>query len=325
MAMDFWKAQQRAKSKTTFYIIAFLLMTLFLALGIEWILRTYFSDYYTISFPLFAVSFSVITISYACFNYLMFREYGGSYVAESVGAKKVLRTSSRSQDLRLLNIAEEISIAAALPMPEIYILDAKEINAFAAGFVPAKAAITVTQGSLDKLNRDELQGVIAHEFGHIYNGDMKIGLQLSALVAGFFVTLYLGLRLMQFSSFQRNNGEQKRNPLALLALALLAAGSIAWLGGSILRAMVSREREYLADATGVQFTRNPDGLIGALEKIEKSTKEDMPAVGKPYSHLYFNHRSFWQSIFATHPSLEKRIAALKGETYFPKEAEDESR
>lgn len=322
MAMDFWKAQEKAKSRTVLYLLVFFCMTLFLALGIEWILRTFLSDYYTMNFPLFAVCFSLITITYAAFNYLMYREYGGKYVAESLGARKISLTSNYAEEKKLINIVEEISIAASLPMPAIYILDAKEINAFAAGLDPNKSAITVTQGSLNQLNREELQGVIAHEFGHIYNGDMKIGLQLSALVAGFFIALYLGFRLLQFSNFRSR--EDKRNPLLLLGLALLAAGSIAWLGGSILRSMVSREREYLADATGVQFTRNPQGLIGALKKIGASTKEDMPKVGKPYAHLYFNHKSFMETLFATHPSLEKRIAALEGETYFPKKAPEES-
>ena len=194
-----------------------------------------------------------------------------------------------------------MSIAASLPMPPVYILEAQEINAFAAGLVPNKAAITVTRGALNRLSRDELQGVIAHEFGHIYNGDMRIGLQLAALIAGFFITLYLGIRLMQFSSF-RSQGDRRGNPIVLVAIALLVAGSIAWFGGSVLRSMVSREREFLADATGVQFTRNPDGLIDALKKIGGEEKQDMPKVGKPYAHLYFNHSSFWGRLFATHPS-----------------------
>jgi len=312
MAMDFWKAQQRARAKTVYFLIAFFVMTMVVALGVEWILQNFFEDYYGTKFPLFAVSFSTITFLYAFYNYMMFKTQGGSYVAESLGAKRVRRSPKDMPEALLYNICEEMAVASSLPMPEIFILDSKEINAFAAGLIPEKAAVTVTRGALNKLNRDELQGVIAHEFGHIYNGDMKIGLRLAAMVAGFFIVLSMGIRMMQYANFRTEENE-RRNPLIFLAIALLAAGAVTWLGGTILRSSVSREREYLADATGVQFTRDPSGLIGALEKIERDQTQDMPALGMPYAHLYFNRSSLWQSLFATHPPLEERIRALKGD------------
>lgn len=312
MAIDFWKAQQSAKSKTLFYFIIFLMMTAIVAFGIEWILQNFFEDYYHRGFPLFAVIFCAVTFIYAFYNYAMFHQYGGSYVAQSLGAKRVHRNSSFKHEAFLYNICEEIAVASSLPMPEIFLLDAKEINAFAAGLTPDKAAITITDGALKKLSREELQGVIAHEFGHIYNGDMKIGLRLAAMVAGFFVILSLGIRLLQFAQYRSN--DEKKSPMVFLAIALLVAGAVTWLGGSILRCLVSQEREYLADATAVQFTRDPTGLAGALIKIEKDQTADMPALGEPYAHLYFNHNSFWKSLFATHPPIQDRIAVLLGES-----------
>jgi heat shock protein HtpX len=172
----------------------------------------------------------------------------------------------------------------------------------------------VTRGALEHLNRDELQGVIAHEFGHINNGDMRISMSLAALIMGFVFLLYLGIRLLQgsilFGGRGRRNGG---NPVALIALVFLIAGLATWFAGAILRACVSRQREYLADASSVQYTRNPTGLANALRKIERMQyASDMPKHGMAYSHLYFNNRGFWSRIFATHPPIEKRIAAIEG-------------
>ncbi|MGK5594019.1 MAG: M48 family metallopeptidase [Parachlamydiaceae bacterium] len=314
--MDFWKAQQKAKARTRLYLAIFLAMTFLVAFGLEAILQECFYDEYQSSFPWFAIIFCTITFLYAFYNYLMYQQQGGGYVARSLGARLITKSTKNSTEAMLYNVCEEMAVAASLPLPEIYILDAKEINAFAAGLSPNKSAITVTSGALKNLSREELQGVIAHEFGHVYNGDIKIGLRLAAMVAGFFIVLYCGIRLLQFTSFRSR--DNKKNPVLLIAFAFIAAGSITWLGGSVLRSMVSREREYLADATGVQFTRNPNGLIGALKKIARQTKQDMPALGQPYAHLYFNHHSFWSNLFATHPSIGKRIAALEGRQYLPK-------
>lgn len=316
MAIDFWKAQQKARARTVFYLIAFLFMTLLIAIGFEWILQTLLYGDYGNHFPYFGLGFVIITVFYAAFNYLMYGHYGGAYVAESLGAKRISPNTIASREVKLLHIVEEMAIAANLPMPAIYILNAHEINAFAAGLSPDKAAVTVTQGAIDTLSRDELQGVIAHEFGHIYNKDMKIGLQLAAMVAGFFVAIYLGIRLLQFSSYTSSE-DRKMNPALIIALGLFIAGGIAWFGGSILRSLVSQEREYLADATGVQFTRNPEGLINALKKIQKNEKQksDMPQLGQPYAHLYFSHPSIMGRLFATHPPIERRIAALEGRKF----------
>lgn len=322
MAMNFWEAQKKARSRTSFYVAIFILLTLLMATLSEVALRVLASDSYDPPFPYLGAVFLLITFLVSLYQYTMFNSFGGAYVAQSVGARLVDKNTSNPQEKQLLNIVEEIAVASSLPIPPVYLLEAKEINAFAAGMNPANAIITITRGSLQKLNRDEIQGVIAHEFGHIYNADMKISMRLAAMVMGFFFVLYFGLRAMQFASFSRNNRSERDNSgnvVALAALILIIAGSITWFFGSLLKATISREREYLADACSVQFTRNPEGIAGALRKIAKDNVSDMPTSGVAFSHLYFEDRTSFSSIFATHPPLAKRIAAIEGRTYIPEE------
>jgi heat shock protein HtpX len=265
--------------------------------------------------------FAAITFSVAGGKYLQFRAFGGSYVAESVGAHRVDPNTPNSKLRQLLNIVEEVAVASSLPIPPVYILETQQLNAFAAGLGKDDAAVTVTRGCLDLLNRDELQGVIAHEFGHIYNADMKISMRLAAMVMGFFFVLYIAMRLLQFSPRQDSRDNAKNgNPLIIAALILTVAGTFTWLFGSILKAAVSREREYLADACAVQFTRNPDGIANALLKIgRQSSANQMPKEGMAFSHLYLDDRGGLSEIFATHPPLKKRIEAIRGRTYMPEE------
>lgn len=315
MAMNFWEAQKRARSKTSLYITIFIALTLFNATWIEYAMR-YFAPEYNPPFPILGFVFLAITFAVALFEYSMYKSYGGSYVALSVGARPLNRQTQNFKEKQLLNIVEEMALAASLPIPPVYVLASDSINAFAAGITPDNAAITITKGSLDALSREELQGVVAHEFGHVYNGDMKISMRLAAMVMGFFFVLYLAMRLMQFAPPDRN---KKGNPVMIAALLLFAAGTLTWICGSILKAAVSREREYLADACAVQFTRNPDGIANALRKIERHETYDMPSKGMAYSHLYFDDNVSFSSIFATHPPLKKRIEAIEGRKYIPDE------
>lgn len=311
--MNFWEAQRRARSRTTLYIVLFVILTLGMAVLCEVVLRYIAEDAYQPPIPLLGLAFLFITFGFAGYNYSMFRMYGGSYVAESAGAYPVDHASRDPRIRQLLNIIEETSIATTLPMPKVYIIPAGEINAFAAGMRPDNAAIAITEGALVELNRDEVQGVIAHEFGHIYNGDMVIGTRLAAMVMGFFFVLYIGMRLMQFGTLSRDEeGRSRGSPMTAAAMILLAAGALTWLGGAILKAAVSRQREYLADACAVQFTRNPSGIANALRKIAKEPYHDMPRDGRAFSHLYFEDNT---SIFSTHPSIRKRIAAIESGAY----------
>lgn len=320
MAMNFWEAQREAKSRTALYLTVFVILTVVAATLAELAMRTFATDSYeNPPFPFVGLLFLGITFLVAGFNYLNFLNSGGSYVAESVGAEPVDPHTIIPKERQLINIVQEMALATSLPVPPIYILEVQEINAFAAGTSPDNAAITVTRGCLNLLNRDELQGVLAHEFGHIYHKDMTIGMRVAAMVAGFFIITYIGLRLLQISNYTRSDaGEDRRggNPMAIIALILLVAGSITWFFGSILQAMVSRQREFLADASSVQYTRNPSGIANALRKIANSQISDMPRSGQPFAHLYFNEQqSFWSRVFATHPPIEERIAAIEGKKY----------
>ena len=310
MTMNFWEAQKSLRLRTWIALIAFLGMTFALAFIAEIAFRMFVQESADI-FPVVGTLFVIVTLITALFQYLMYKNQGGSYVAESLGASLVTRETTHIKKAQLYHLVEEISIASALPMPAVYVLPAPAINAFAAGLTPGSAAIAVTEGALKSLTREELQGVIAHEFGHIKNGDMRIGLQLAAMISGFFVLLYLSFRVLDFSRFQRDENN-KGNATAIIAIILLAAGSLAWLGGTLLKSLVSRQREYLADASAVQFTRNPEGLIGALLKIKHENTHAMPKYGKPFEHLYFENASSLFGLFHSHPPIDARISVLKG-------------
>jgi heat shock protein HtpX len=321
MAMNFWEAQKRARSKTWIYITLFVFLTLIVAALAEVAMHFFVGEDYNPSVPYVGLIFIAVTFTTASYEYMQCCVHGGSYVAEAVGAYYVDPSTKDPHERKLLNIVEEIAIASSLPIPPVYILDTKQINAFAAGITKDNAAITVTAGTLMLLNRDELQGVVAPEFGHIYNEDMKISIRLAAMCMGFFFILYFALRILQFSSYRDRDREEKGgNPIMIAALIFLVAGAFTYLFGSILKAAVSREREYLSDACAVQFTRNPDGIANALRKIaNESQVNEMPKSGMSYSHLYLDDRGGFSALFATHPPLKKRIEAIEGREYLPDE------
>src|SRR6516165_4755312 len=198
---------------------------------------------------------------------LMLRQGGGVKVAESLGAVRVPDMPTDLALKRYRNVVEEIAIASSTPVPVLYYLpNDAGINAFAAGYTPADAAVCVTQGSLDRLNRDKLQGVIAHEFSHIVNGDMRLSLKLIGVLAGITALSVIG-RVLLYSGDGRSRDRDNSLPLWVLGLVVMAAGWIGVFFGRLIKAAVSRQREYLADASAVQFTRQTTGLTGALKKI----------------------------------------------------------
>jgi heat shock protein HtpX len=326
MAFNFWEAQRKARSRTRFYVMLFIILTLIVACGVEIAMRVFVDpDLYDPPLPYLGMLFAAITFGTALFNYSMYTQYGGRYVAESAGGVEVDPLSRDPVERQLLNIVREMAVAASVPMPAVYILPAREINAFAAGITQDKAAIAVTQGCLRLLNRSELQGVIAHEIGHIYNRDMRIGLQLAAMVMGFFVLMYVGFRILQIANLtgdRRGSYDDDRrggSPVLVAGMIFILAGTITWFFGALLQSAVSRQREYLADACSVQFTRYPEGIASALRKIGQQTVSDMPRSGMAFSHMYFDESGGFRSLFATHPPLEKRIAAIEGLEYLPPE------
>jgi heat shock protein HtpX len=316
--MDFWGAKRQAQKKTWWYLLLFAVMLITVAVASELALRYYLGKQYQPPEPWLAIGFVLITIGVGGFNYLMYGSQGGSYVAESLGGQRIDLATQDFKEKQLLNIVEEMALAAGMPVPPVFILEAEQINAFAAGLSPDDAAIAITRGALHTLSREEIQGVIAHEFSHIYHGDMLLNMRLAAMIMAFFFLVYMAFRILQFSAYTgggRSRGKDKSgNPTLVIALILLVAGAVSWCAGSVLRSMISRQREYLADASAVQYTRNPKGLLGALQKISTESKHDMPKEGGAYAHLYFSGASSWFSqIFSTHPPIDKRIAALKGE------------
>ncbi len=256
---------------------------------------------------------------------LSLRQGGGVKVAESLGGVRLPDIPTDPKLKRYRNVVEEIAIASSTPVPVLYYLPEEAgINAFAAGYTPADAAVCVTQGSLDRLNRDELQGVIAHEFSHIVNGDMRLSIRLIGVLAGILAlwvvghtVLYVGrtLTLMFGRSRDRVTGAIGATGLGLLVLgfAVLVAG---WLGvffGRLIKAAFSRQREYLADASAVQFTRQTSGLTGALKKIgglEAGSQLRSPKT-ENVSHMLFGEGKKAAALYATHPPLIQRIQVLE--------------
>jgi len=238
---------------------------------------------------------------------------GGGRVATMLGGIRIAPDDNEPLNRRLLNVVEEMAIASGLPVPEVYVLPAERgINAFAAGLTPADAAIAVTRGSLEQLDRAELQGVIAHEFSHILNGDMRLNLRLMGFSFGILVLSLVGRWLLRASSrgmrFSRRRGS---SPALLIGLGLTVIGFIGVLLSRLIKAAVSRQREVLADASAVQFTREPLALAGALRKIGGFTPFLETVETEEVSHMLFGQagRSF-VGLFATHPPLAERIKAL---------------
>jgi Zn-dependent protease with chaperone function len=240
---------------------------------------------------------------------------GGPAVALSLGGRKVDPDSTKLEERRLLNVVEEMAIASGVPAPEVYVLDREPgINAFAAGNTTSDAVIGVTQGTLQLLRRDELQGVIAHEFSHILNGDSRINLRSIGLLHGIFLLALIG-RFLTHGSMR--SGKKERGGVALLGLGLLAIGSIGVFFGRMIQSSISRQRELLADASAVQFTRDTDGLVGALKKIGGGARHsylDTPKADEA-SHIFFSDAirrlRLFAGVFRTHPPLAERIRKLE--------------
>jgi Zn-dependent protease with chaperone function len=240
---------------------------------------------------------------------------GGPAVALSLGGRMVDPDSTKLEERRLLNVVEEMAIASGVPVPEVYVLDREPgINAFAAGNTTSDAVIGVTHGTLQLLRRDELQGVIAHEFSHILNGDSRINLRAIGLLHGIFLVALVGRILARGST---RSSKKEGAGVALLGLGLLAIGSIGVFFGRMIQSSISRQRELLADASAVQFTRDTDGLVGALKKIGGVAPHsylDTPKADEA-SHIFFSdairRMPLFAGLFRTHPPLSERIRNLE--------------
>jgi Zn-dependent protease with chaperone function len=232
---------------------------------------------------------------------------GGGYVARSMGGVRVERSTGDPRRRMLHNVVEEMALAAGVPVPEVYVLEQETgINAFAAGHTPANAAVAVTRGALQNLSRDQLQGVIAHEFSHILNGDMRLSMRLIGLVFGLMAVALTGRMLLRVS----RHGDKAAVPLAVLGLVIAVIGQVGFWAGRFLQAWISRKRECLADASAVQFTRNPDGLRDALIRaaaLGVQRRFANPALEEVAHMLFLPGMQRW---LATHPPLLERVQSL---------------
>jgi len=320
--MDFYARQAQARSQTRWLLAAFFVAMLLVAIALDLVLFTVFGltspdypDFAPLQFAarrpgvaLFCtlVVLGVIGFS-SLFKAIQLRE-GGSVVARSLGGTRIARDTSDFKRKRLHNVVEEMAIASGVPMPEIYVLEHESsINALAAGHTPANAAVVVTQGALDTLSRDELQGMIAHEFSHVLNGDMRLNVQLMGWLFGLAVVALIGRTLLRYAP----RGRRAAGGLLAAAFAVMVLGYIGLFFARVLQAAVSRQRERLADASSVQFTRNPDGLKGTLLKVAGLPEGSaiVEADAEQTAHMLFAP-AFVRRFPRTHPTLAERILEL---------------
>ncbi len=324
--MDFFQAQDQAKSNTTKLIALFALaviaivvvtnILLLLALGMMEMSEdlglpegSFFGYSWNVFFVIGGIMVAIIVFGSL---YKMFSlRGGGAKVAENMNGKLVIASDNDIKKQQLLNVVEEMAIASGLPVPPVYLIDESGINAFAAGHSPSDAVIGITKGALDTLDREELQGVIAHEYSHILHGDMRLNLRLVGVLHGLLAIRLVGEMFLRGNRNSRGRRE-KGNPI--IGLILVTAGMVGWYFGGLIKAAVSRQREFLADAAAVQFTRNPNGIAAALMKINKHSLQSymLRPEAKEINHSLFEacSRSDMRGATATHPPIHDRIKAI---------------
>jgi Zn-dependent protease with chaperone function len=329
--MNFFESQERAHKHTTLLIalfgvavIALIVMANLLALVVFGFVnsqqlqggQTFVTQMDWKMFATVGAGVSVVVLVGSLYK-MMALSAGGKVVAESLGGQLIPRNTEEPNQRKLLNVVDEMAIASGTPAPPVYLLAGEPgINAFAAGFSPRDAVLGITQGAIDQLSRDQLQGVIAHEFSHIFNGDMRLNIRLMGALNGILILGILGYYLMYSASFSGRRRGNDNSGAAILALAvgLMVIGFAGTFFGGLIKAAVSRQREYLADASAVQFTRNPMGIAGALKKIGglKSGSIVRNPGAPEVSHAFFAEgvTGFTQWLSSTHPPLAKRILRI---------------
>ncbi|HMB58354.1 MAG TPA: M48 family metallopeptidase [Xanthomonadales bacterium] len=326
--MNFFEYQDQARKQSRWLILVFIVAVLAVVAAIDLILLLVLGEpavpgqewqpLSNLSFgnnlPLLAGGgiVTVLTIGMASLYKSIKLQAGGGQVARELGGTLLESDPGDPLRRRLRNVVEEIAIASGVPVPEIYVLEQEGgINAFAAGFSPSDAAIAVTRGTLESLNRDELQGVIAHEFSHILNGDMRINIRLMGALFGILLLALIGRRVLIHTRHVGSSRDKSGVAILLIAVGIMAVGYIGQFFGRWIKAAISRQREYLADASAVQFTRNPEGISGALKKIAVvSNGSFMDADTEEISHMLFGDGRK-MNLFSTHPPLDQRIRRIE--------------
>ena len=339
MATDFYSRQDTAQTSTTWLVVMFLLAVVGMVgsifaisyVGVEIyntqteksghiINRVIASDLAYIP----AVISLLLIILGTLYKVSVLRRGGGTNVAEGLGGKRIFPDTQDPTQRQLLNIVEEMAIASGIPVPPVFFLENEDsINAFAAGYSPSDAVLGVTRGCAEKLTRDELQGVIAHEFSHVLNGDMRISIRLIGVLHGILLIGLLGQIIFRICAYggSRRNSKSESNGIngivfacIVAGLALIVIGFIGTIFGNLIKAAISRQREFLADASAVQFTRNPQGIAGALKRIGavvRGSHLQAPGAAEA-SHMYFSKglQGGLSNLWSTHPPLETRIRAI---------------
>jgi Zn-dependent protease with chaperone function len=341
--MNFFEAQDSARRSTTLLVFLFVLaIAAILVLSNLIVFQyVYYLEFGSLTSSLseleivfdfnLSVLVSAAIIVFICLGSLYklaALSSGGQAIALSLGGVIVPRSSVDLLHKKILNVVEEMAIASGTPVPQVYILNEQGINAFAAGWKTTNAVIGITQGALERLTRDELQGVIAHEFSHILNGDMRLNIRLIAILHGILMIGMLGRMILRSIRYVRASRNSKDGRAVLLifgvAATLMVLGYTGTFFGNWIKALISRQREYLADASAVQFTRSSEGIANALKKIGGAIPgSELSAVAVDvYSHAYFARGDAGSSYFSfsTHPPLKKRILRIQpnwdGKYYF---------
>jgi len=253
---------------------------------------------------------------------------GGAAVARMLGAREVGAQPADAAERRLVNVAQEIAIAAGARIPALYVLDGEHaINACAAGHDARDAALILTRGALERLDRDELQGVVAHEMAHVLHGDVRLNLRLAACAYGVLIVFLFGRSLLGYRRNGAARGEIEGRggafaPLAfVLGAAILSVGAIGWLAARLLQAGVGRQREFLADATAIRLTRLPEGLGNALRKVLAQEREGLGRLSNPAvattAHAWMAAPDSLRGLLATHPPVSERIRRIFGRSMAP--------
>jgi len=324
--MNFFEQQDRARRQSRRLILAFVLAVLVIVVAINFVVLFAFGmldsggarpeqpfDWMRV-WPV-AASTTVITVVViviaSAWRTIQLRG-GGARVASELGGVPVDGSTTDPLRRRLLNVVEEMAIASGVPVPRVFVLEHESaINAFAAGWSTTDAAVAVTRGALEHLDRAELQGVIAHEFSHVFNGDMRLNIRLMGVLFGILVIAVVGRRMLSSMHFSVGRSRSRNgSAIVLVALAIMIIGYIGLFFGRWIQAAVSRQREYLADASAVQFTRFPDGIAGALKKIGAlSGGSVLETNTDEIGHMLFAS-GLARRMFSTHPPLTERIRQI---------------
>ncbi|HCH1693184.1 TPA: M48 family metallopeptidase [Vibrio parahaemolyticus] len=329
--MDFFHHQDTARQRTGLLVMLFTLAVLAIT-GLVSVISIGIYFYFTgepfttqsiISYCLLSFVGVLTVVSISSFIRLSeLNANGGRGVAESIGGKLISTDTSNAKHRQLLNVVEEMSIASGIPVPPVYVMTEEHgINAFAAGMSIDDAVIGVTQGALDAFSRDELQGVIAHEFSHILNGDMRLNTRLIGALFGITCIAHFGHLILDNSNSTRHvsrSSSDSNKGFAVIILIAIVCLVLGWLGtlfGNMIKAAISRQREFLADASAVQFTRNDQGIAGALKKIGSNVQGSTlnTKASDEMSHMMFGQSklSGFSGLFATHPPLDERIRRIE--------------